>query len=234
MQITEIEQKLFLGNNVDEKSFQQIIGRESIGEFALVELNEYKIVDTYFDTKDFALERNSSYLRLRSKNAQHFITLRLLKYEEGIKNIIDEVTHLQNDAGIKIIFSQLAKANILNWQPDFSQPDFLKILKSAGLLEVISVQNDRIEKDIFVEDIKIGRIKFDRFFYNPYQNQIFFEIEIDTYKNIFLESIKKFRKALKKIIEYPIIETDKSKYKRGIEKVFFVNPILKDLHDKRK
>lgn len=232
MRIKEFEQKLFLDKGNGGNEFQEIVNLESLGGFRLNNPVEFKIKDSYFDTKDFLLAHNNHYLRLRSKNEKHFITLRLFEFVKDDENVIDEITHPLNDKGIRKVIEKLSDAKFACRSPDYSQIDFSGILRSVGLSSVMAIENTRVEKDIFIEkaeNVKVGRIKFDRYAYDSPGHNEFFEIEIDCYERMFLDAVNNFKVALKRIISIPFQETLKSKYRRGMDNQLFVNPLLRYL-----
>jgi len=225
MYIKEIEQKLFLGNNLNLGIFNKIRNLTSVDNFILKNEKQFEINDTYFDSKELTLARNNAYLRFRIKNDESQITLRIFEKSTDNEFIIDEITHPLNLTGIRLVMNRLRDKAFIE-SVDITIPDFNIILERAGLIESISIHNNRTEKEIWIEDLKIGRIKFDCFCYKPLDEVKFFEIETDIYKKIFMEGIKNFRTALKKFIECEIIETNVSKYKRGIENKLFSNTLF--------
>jgi len=225
MKIKEIEHKLFLGNNLSLKIFNEIKSINSVGDYLLKNERCFEIDDTYFDTRKLILAKNNSYLRFRNKNDESRVTLRLMKEEREKEVIIDEITHPLDLVGLRIVLQKLTNESIID-MGDFTTPDLMITLQKAGLIEVISIHNERTEKEIWIEDLKIGRIKYDYFFYRPLEQAKFSEIETDIYKKIFTDGIRRFRKELKEKISCSVTESDVSKYQMGIKNKLFSNKIF--------
>lgn len=225
MPIKEIENKLFLGNKLKMEDFNDIRKIGHINEFVFKNEKHFQINDTYFDTPEFILGKNNSYFRIRNKDGDAQVTLRLLKQEEEADLIIDELTHPLNIIGIRLVLQKLKEKGAIDII-DLTLSDFVLLLEKSGLIEVLSIYNDRTEKEIWVDEIKIGKIKFDYFFYNALDQIKFAEIETDIYNKIFIDGIRKLREALKNKIKHAAIKTDISKYKRGIENKLFSNKLF--------
>jgi len=225
MLISEKELKLTV-NSEGAQIFNELKNTSKMNNFVLRSVNDMLIQDSYLDSDSFLLAKNNSYIRIRSKNGVHLITFRyeILKNRE---TQVDEVTHPLNDMGIKLIFSKLKEYDYLKENPDLLKPLYSEVFLSVGFREILRISIKRHERELYMEDIKVGKIKFDEFFYHYYNpNNIFYEIEIDTYRRVFYSSVLEFLDFLKIKYKHSIERQSFSKYKRGLNLIYnFSNPI---------
>ncbi len=223
MFISEKELKLSVNIEGGAQALKEIEETSKISNFVLKSANDSLIEDSYLDSESFLLAKNNSYLRIRSKDGVHLITFR----HETLKNRetqIDEVTHPMNDAGINLIFPKLKEYDYLREKPDFLKPFYSEIFSSGGLREVLRLSIKRHEKELYMEDVKIGKIKFDEFLYHYYSpKSIFYEIEIDTYRRVFYASVLEFLDLLKKRYNYRVEKQPISKCKRGLKLIYNIS-----------
>lgn len=226
MHISEKELKLTV-NIEGAQTLNELKNTSKMNNFVLESAKDSLIQDSYLDSESFLLAKNNSYLRIRSKDGVHLITFRheTLKDRESQ---IDEITHPINDTGINLIFSKLKEYDYLKENPDFLKPFYSEIFLSGGFREVLRISIKRHEKELYMEDVKVGKIKFDEFFYHYYNpNSIFYEIEIDTYKRVFYSSILEFLDLLKNRYKQRVERQSTSKYKRGLSLIYNLSiPIL--------
>lgn len=216
MIIKEKEIKLSINASDGERVIKEINKLKTINEFNIEKNRGLKIHDAYFDNKSFVLAKNGGYLRFRGKLDGHRITLREQKKDK--KNIlIDESTYPLDDVGIKQVLNALIKEHNINTEPDIISPSYSEIFQSVGFYDVLRVVLDRKEKDVYLEDIKICKMKIDKFMYlSPNKLGPFYEIELDSYRKAFHKNKENFISILlgkyKKVMQVSKL----SKYARGI------------------
>ncbi len=217
MIISEKESKLLIDNQHGSRVIDDLKKMDNLGAFALLRGVSNEIRDAYFDTKEFDLARKSAYLRIRGRKDGHYITFRTIKSGASNDAVIDETTHPLDDKGIRMALDGLAEIIKLKGSPQLTLPYFKEILESVGIEEVLRVHIQRVEREIFLEEIKIGRMKMDTFQYlSPLQFGPFFEIEVDSYKQALHKSAADFFSALKTRFGDMAEVSGTSKYIRGI------------------
>ncbi|MGO9378204.1 MAG: CYTH domain-containing protein [Dissulfurispiraceae bacterium] len=217
MIISEKESKLLIDNQHGQSVINSIKNLEEIDSFRLSKNIFTEIEDAYFDLNKFELARMNSYLRIRGRNDGHFITIRNRVTQTTDEVVIDELTHPLDTKGLEIALASLAENVQLNGVPKMTLPHFSEILESIGLKEVLRVHIERVERDILLEDVRIGKMKMDIFHYLRLQNfGPFFEIEVDSYKKIFHKSAADFFSALSARYDKVAQISGISKYIRGI------------------
>lgn len=223
MRISEKEIKLLVSSEGGNQVFAELKNTSKIDNFILRTSKHSIIQDSYLDSEAFLLAKNNSYLRVRSKNGAHVITFR----HESLKDNqiqIDEVTHPMNDAGVNLAISKLKEFGYIKENPDYSMPFYNEVFQSAGFREMLRLNIKRDESDIYMEDVKIGNIKLDEFFYHYYNPaNIFYEIEIDTYRHVFYASVLELSNLLKKQYNRNIEKQSTSKYKRGLSLIYNIS-----------
>jgi hypothetical protein len=223
MLISEKELKLIVNIEGGNQVLNELKNISKIDNFNLVSSNDLIIQDSYLDSESFLLAKNNSYLRIRSKDGTHLITFRHEIYENN-QIRIDEITHSMNDAGVNLALSKLKEYGYLKENPDFLKPFYSEIFLSSGFREVIRLSTKRNGKELYMEDVKIGNIKFDEFFYHYFNpDSIFYEIEIDTYRRVFYASVLEFLDLLKKRYNYRVEKQTVSKYKRGLKLIYNIS-----------
>jgi hypothetical protein len=218
MIIKEKEIKLLVNSEGGLSVLNYLKKTSEMGNFIFSEeRKKILIVDVYFDTDNLMLNKNNQYLRMRSKNGQHFITFsQKIKNHSG-DNVVDEITHPLDDAGVNLILNTLNHAQKDLNSPDYSLPNFVEILESIGLREQLRVRIDRIERKLLLEGIEIGKLKLDNFKFLFQKDIGYFEIEIDFYKKIFSEFVNMFIEHLQTKFKYRLEISNISKYKRGLK-----------------
>lgn len=217
MIISEKENKLLIDNQHGRSVIDDLKNLIDIESFRLGKNVSAEIEDAYFDLNNFLLAQRSSYLRIRGRNDGHFITVRgkVTRTEEGM--VIDELTHPLDTKGLKIALASLSENIRLNGEPKMTLPHFSEILESTGLKEVLRVHINRVERDILLEDVKIGKMKMDIVHYlQPQDFGPFFEIEVTSYKKMFHNSAEDFLSSISSRYEKVTQISDTSKYVRGV------------------
>ncbi len=217
MIISEKESKLLIDSKHGQRVMDEMKRLVEIGPFTFGKNVLNEVQDAYFDTKNFDLARKDSYLRIRGRKDGHLITVRHSTTQGRTEAAIDEVTHPLDDKGIQIALSSLAENIKLPGAPQLSLPHFSEILQSVGIEEVLRVRIDRVERELFMEDLKIGRVKMDVFHYvKPQPFGPFFEIEVDSYKQALHKSAADFFANLTARFDEVAQVSSTSKYIRGI------------------
>ncbi len=217
MIISEKESKLLIDNQHGKSVIDNIKKLEDIDPFRLGKNVFTGIEDAYFDLDKFILAQRNSYLRIRGRNDGHFITIRNKVTRTGDEMVIDELTHPLDTKGVEIALASLAENFKLNGAPKMILPHFPEIFESIGLKEVLRVHIERVERDILLEDVRIGKMKMDIFHYlKPQKFGPFFEIEVDSYKKIFYKSAADFFSTLEVKYDKVAQISGTSKYIRGI------------------
>ncbi|MCG2723054.1 MAG: CYTH domain-containing protein [Thermodesulfovibrionales bacterium] len=219
MIISEKERKILINAPDGQRASQEIIELHSLQDFHFEGSSQLKIQDSYLDSKDFILAKRNNYIRLRGKKTGRLITIRLIK-----DGIIDEITHPLNDEGLGIALNVLAENYEELKTPQLTLPNFLEIFQSIGLNEVLRVTLDRIERDIFLEDLKIGKMKIDVYQYIfPNTFGPFFELELNSYKKAFHKHVDDLIELILKKMEGIVELSELSKYSRGINITYGFN-----------
>ncbi|MCL4458139.1 MAG: CYTH domain-containing protein [Nitrospirae bacterium] len=219
MIIKEKERKLLVNVSDGSQVYEQIMKLEKLGDFHVEGSKHFKTQDIYLDNKEFILAKKSGYLRIRGKTSGHLITIR--KNKDGV---IDEVSHPLDDEGIRIVLAALADNFNIHENPQMILPYFSEVFKSIGLTEVLRVAIDRTERDIFLEDVGIGKMKIDIFKYLfPKEFGPFYEVEVISYKKAFHGHIDNFISSLKNNYKEVIEGFELSKYFRGINIAYGFN-----------
>jgi hypothetical protein len=217
MIISEKESKLLIDNQNGRSVIDSIKNLEEIASFRLGKNVSTEIEDAYFDLDKFILAQRNSYLRIRGRNDGHFITIRNKVTRTGDEMVIDELTHPLDTKGVEIALACLAENVRVGGAPKMILPDFYEIFESIGLKEVLRLHLERVERDILLEDVKIGKMKMDIFHYlRPQKFGPFFEIEVASYKKIFYKSAADFFSTLEAKYDKVAQISDTSKYIRGI------------------
>lgn len=189
--ISERERKLLIESSVGLKVAKEISELKYLGEFNFVNHRRFSILDAYFDTSDLRLTKKEGYLRIRCKNGEHFITIRLPVQELGDPPRINEATYPLDDKALQLVFKTLCDNKLLNSKVNFEKIFFSEILIDAGLKEILRLRNNRIDFTILSEENKIGRVKVDTFFYEGKEHEKFYELEIDTYRGAYMETTER-------------------------------------------
>ncbi|HTZ18950.1 MAG TPA: CYTH domain-containing protein [Dissulfurispiraceae bacterium] len=217
MIISEKESKLLIDSRHGKRVIEDMKKIEEIASFTLGRNISNDLHDAYFDSQQYDLARKYSYFRIRGRRDGHFITVRNKTSRVGDDIIIDEVTSPLDDKGVRIALSSLADNITLGGPPQMTLPHFTEIFNSIGLEEVLRVRIERVEREIFMEDIKIGKMKADVFQYiAPQTFGPFFEIEVDSYKQALYKSAKEFFSELSTKFGTVAEVSGTSKYVRGI------------------
>lgn len=219
MIIAEKEIKLLVNKEGGRSLLQELLFASSIDSFELCNAISHEIEDAYFDYDDLTLRNSNAYLRLRGRKDLHTITFRReIAVNDSVQ--IDETTHPMSDGGLKIIFDIMDESNYLRSPPIFSKPLVAEVFQSVGLREKVRIITKRVEKEIHVEDLKIGKIKFDEFFYYFRPDDTHYIIEIDTYRKAYHSAIDGLVNSLYMKYGYRVESVFKSKYVRGIEMLY--------------
>ncbi|HMK60025.1 MAG TPA: CYTH domain-containing protein [Dissulfurispiraceae bacterium] len=217
MIISEKERKLLIDSHHGRSVVDGIRGRDEIGLFRLGKNIFIDIYDAYFDLDNFPLAKKGSYLRIRGRNDGHFITMRNNVAGKHDDLIVDEVTHPLDDKGLEIAIANITENMGALGTARTNLPHFHEILGSIGIKEVLRVHVERIERDIILDDVRIGKMKMDSLSYVSPQNfGPFFEIEVDSYKEIFHKSAADFFSELQTKYHEIAQISSTSKYIRGI------------------
>lgn len=217
MIISEKESKLLIDNQHGQSVIEDIKKMQDIDPFRMGKNVVTEIEDAYFDLEKFVLAQRNAYLRVRGRNDGHFITIRNKVTRTADEVTIDELTHPLDTKGLEIALASLAENVRLNCAPKMMLPHFHEIFESIGFKEVLRVHIDRVERDILLEDVRIGKMKMDTFHYLRPQNfGPFFEIEVDSYKKIFYKSAEDFFSALAARYDKVARISGTSKYVRGV------------------
>jgi len=221
MIISEKERKLLIDSRHGASVIEGIKGLDEIGFFRMGKSVFLDIYDAYFDLDNFALAKKGSYLRIRGRNDGHFITVRNRVTGKHDDLVIDEVTHPLNDRGLEIALANIIENMGAMGTARTNLPHFHEILGSIGIQEVLRVHIERIERDIILEDVRIGKMKMDSLNYVGPQNfGPFFEIEVDSYKEIFHKSAADFFSTLASRYDEMTRISSTSKYLRGINIIY--------------
>jgi hypothetical protein len=217
MIISEKESKLLIDNQHGRSVIDSVKILEEIGPFRLGKNVFIEIEDAYFDLNKFVLAQRNSYLRIRGRNDGHFITIRNKVVRTEDELVIDELTLPLDTKGVEIALASLAENVRLDGAPKIFLPHFSEIFESIGLKEVLRVHIERVECDILLEDVRIGKMKMDIFHYlKPQKFGPFFEIEVDSYKKIFYKSAADFFSTLEAKYDGVVQISGTSKYIRGV------------------
>ncbi len=216
MIIKEKEIKISVNIEGGSALLEDLKKTDKIDSFHFSQPITQEIEDIYLDYDDFTLKNNNSYLRIRGRDDLHSVSFRKEIIEHNMLES-DEISHPLSDEGLKIIIKNIENSEFLKTTPVLHKPTFVEVFQSLGLKEKLRVHIKRIEKNIFVEDIKIGKIKIDEFYYFPKPKDIFYLIEVDTYKKAYHPSIDNFVNVLYSKYGYRVEPIYKNKYTRGIE-----------------
>lgn len=215
MIINEREVKVLVNSEGGNALIKELIRMNYVESFNFGDSFSQTLEDIYLDYDDLMFKNNNSYLRMRGREDLHLITFR----KEIIKHdsiIVDEITHPLSDEGLKVILEKLKDFNFVKSKPVLFKPTFIEVFQTIGISEKLRVNINRIKRELFVEDIKIGEIKIDKFSYHP-KSDVYYVIEIDTYKKAYHLSIDKLVDILHSKYGYRVEFVHKNKYERGIE-----------------
>lgn len=215
MIIKEHEIKVLVDIDSGNTVIDELINAKNLGSFDFGPPVSQEIEDIYLDYNDFFLKNNNSYLRIRGRKDLHTITFRKEVIKHDILEV-DEVTHPLSDEGLKIIIKKIETLKFLRATPVLFKPTFLEVFQTIGLHEKLRVNINRVEKELFVEDVKVGKIKIDKFYYYLKKKDIYYVIEVDTYKKAYYPSVDKFITTLSSQYGDRVSLGHKNKYNRGI------------------
>ena len=216
MVISEKELKILINTEGGKALIRQLAEIEKIDEYSFGLSQNQQIEDLYLDSPDFTLKINNSYLRLRGREGLHTITFRK-EIIEGDEVEVNEIHHPLDDQGVLLMIQEVLRSKWIKGTPNLFKPTFIEVLQSIGLFEQLRVNINRIIRDLFIEDIKIGKIKIDEFYYQSRKNELYYMIELNTYKKAYHMPINNFFRTLGDKYGYRLELTSINKYNRGME-----------------
>lgn len=216
MIITEKELKVLINSEGGKSLIKQLADSSNLNEYTFGPVERQHIEDIYIDFSDLTLKTNNAYLRIRGREGLHTLTLRK-EITDNYEVDVNEVTHPLNDEGVLLIIQELLRDKWIKGNPALFKPSFIEVFQSIGLFEKVRITIHRLIRDLFIEDIKIGKIKFDEFHYHPKENDHYYVIELNTYKKAYHLPLNNFFEILSAKYGYRLELTNVNKYNRGLE-----------------
>ncbi|MBI4825181.1 MAG: CYTH domain-containing protein [Nitrospirae bacterium] len=219
MIIKEKERKLLVSSAQGEQIVEKLKQLNTTGDFVLQDDKALSIQDAYLDDRNFLLAKKNGYLRLRGKLSGHMIVLRTI-----INNELDEISHPVSDEGLKLVLSLLKEHYGINKDPNFILPNISEIFQSVGLNEVLRTAIERFERNVYMDNIHIGKMKIDAFRYiSPNEMGPFYEVELNSYNKVFHKEMDNFASEILKEFQHSIEPSILSKYLRGVNISYGLN-----------